>query len=58
VTVYVVLTGDLLGHVGIYAVYADEVDALRVANAGKFRAMVPAEVIPAGMSGAPGRDKA
>ena len=57
-TVYVVLSGDLLGHVNLYAIYEDETDALRAANASKFRVMVPAEVIPAGMSAVPGRDKA
>jgi hypothetical protein len=57
-TVYVVLSGDLIGHVKLYGVYADEIDALRAANETVFRVMIPFEVIPAGMSEAPGRDKA
>ena len=57
-TVYIVLEKTVLGAVRILGVYADEIDALRAANETVFRMMTPFEVIPAGMSVPPDRDRA
>jgi len=57
-TVYAVLEGTIIGNVSLFGVYEDEIDALRAANSKGYRVMIPVEVIPAGMSEAPDRDKA